>query len=70
MEVFILILLYSNNCPKCKILKQKLNQKQIIYEECNDMNIMIEKKFLSIPMLQVDGEIMDFNEAIKWVISQ
>jgi len=34
------------------------------------MNIMIEKKFLSIPMLQVDGEIMDFNEAIKWVISQ
>jgi len=31
------------------------------------MDIMIEKKFLSMPMLQVDGKIMSFNEAIKYV---
>jgi len=31
------------------------------------MDIMIEKKFLSMPMLQVDGEIMNYNEAIKYV---
>ena len=31
------------------------------------MDIMIEKKFLSMPMLEVDGEIMNFNEAIKYV---
>jgi len=63
------IILFSNNCPKCKILKTKLDQKQITYEECNDVDIMIENGFLSMPMLQVDGEIMNFNEAIKWVIS-
>jgi len=67
MEVFILILLYSNNCPKCKILKQKLDQKQVVYEECNDVDIMMEKKFLSMPMLQVDGEIMNYLNAINWL---
>jgi len=63
------IILFSNNCPKCKILKTKLDQKQITYEECNDVDIMIENGFLSMPMLQVNGENMNFNEAIKWVIS-
>jgi len=61
------IILYSNNCPKCKILKQKLDQKQVVYEKCNDMDIMMEKSFLSMPILQVDGKIMNFNEAIKYV---
>ena len=63
------IILFSNNCPKCKILKTKLDQKQITYEECNDVDIMIENGFLSMPMLQVNEETMNFNEAIKWVIS-
>jgi len=71
MEGFItIIILYSNNCPKCKILKQKLDQKQIIYEKCNDMDIMIEKGFQSVPILEVDGKVMNYNEAIKWVINQ
>jgi len=71
MEGFItIIILYSNGCLKCKILKQKLDQKQVIYEECNDIDIMMEKKFMSMPILQVDGEIMNFNEAIKWLINQ
>ena len=63
------IILFSNNCQKCKILKMKLDQKQTTYEECNDVDIMIEKGFMSMPMLQVNGETMNFNEAIKWVIS-
>jgi len=65
-----LIILYSNDCPKCKILKQKLDQKQITYEECNDVELMIKKGFLSMPMLERDGKVMNFNEAIKWVISK
>ena len=60
------IILFSNNCPKCKILKTKLDQKQITYEECNDVDIMIKNGFLSMPMLKVDGETMNFNEAIKY----
>lgn len=28
---------------------------------------MLEKGFMSAPMLEVDGNIMDYFEAIKWV---
>jgi len=45
----------------------KLDEKKVVYEECNDMDIMMEKNFMSVPVLEVDGEIMNFNEAIKWV---
>jgi len=65
--LIIKIILYSNHCPKCKILKMKLDEKKVVYEECNDMDIMMEKNFMSVPVLEVDGEIMNFNEAIKWV---
>ena len=65
--MIIKIILYSNHCPKCKILKMKLDEKKVVYEECNDMDIMMEKNFMSVPVLEVDGEIMNFNEAIKWV---
>lgn len=59
--------LYSTNCPKCKVLKEKLDNLNIDYTICDDMNLMIEKGFLSVPMLEVNDKIMTFNEAIKWL---
>lgn len=63
------IILYSTHCPKCVVLEKKLNQKNISYEEVNDVKIMREKGFLSAPMLEVDGEIMDFKTAFNYVES-
>lgn len=34
------------------------------------METMVSLDFMSVPMLKVDEEIMNFNKAIKWVISQ
>ena len=65
-----MITLYSNDCPKCKILKSKLENKNMQYDLCSDIDIMINKGFQSIPKLEVDNEVMDFNEAIKWVLSK
>ena len=62
--------LYSTNCPKCKVLKEKLDSLNIDYTVCDDMNLMIEKGFLSVPMLEVNDKIMTFNEAIKWLSEQ
>jgi hypothetical protein len=39
----------------------------ISYEEITDTDIMIEKGFMSSPMLEVDGEILDFTKAVEWV---
>ena len=61
------ITLYSTGCPKCTILKKKLDQKNIGYEINNDVDLMQEKGFMSLPVLDVDGEILDFGGAINWV---
>lgn len=61
------VTLYSTHCPKCNILSQKLKSLNIKYNEINDINIMIDKGFVSAPMLEVDNEIMDFTNAIKWI---
>jgi len=64
------IVLYSTNCPKCKVLETKLKQKGIEYELNTNQDEMINKGFLSIPVLEVDGNTMDFLQANKWINEQ
>lgn len=61
------IILYSTGCPKCNVLETKLNSKSIKYEVCRDIEVMQSKGMMSAPNLEVDGELMDFSAAIKWV---
>lgn len=61
------IILYSTHCPKCNVLEKKLNQKNISYEEVNDIEIMKDKGYLSVPILEVDGVSMDFKMASDWI---
>ena len=59
--------MYSTNCPKCRVLETKMNQKGIKFDLVTDIDIMQEKGFLHAPNLEVDGQIYDFSEAIKLV---
>lgn len=66
-----MIKLYHTNCPKCKVLEAKLNQKKIKYEEITDTELMMTKGFMEVPKLELnDGTILSFNDAIKWVNQQ
>lgn len=62
-----MVTIYSTGCPKCKILETKLNQKNVNYNVIDDTDVMVDKKFQSLPMLEVDGELMDFGDAVRWV---
>ena len=63
-----MITLYSTGCPKCKVLKMKLEQKGLEYTECNDTEKMQELGISTVPMLQVDdGELMNFTTAVAYV---
>ena len=63
--------LYSTGCPKCKVLKMKLDQKGIDYTECNDTDKMQELGISTVPMLQEDdGPIMSFTEAVSYINSK
>ena len=64
------IILYSNNCPKCEILEEKLNDKNIKFEIINDIEVLKSLKFDSMPVLEVDGERLQYNDANKWINSQ
>lgn len=61
------ITLYTTYCPKCNVLKQKLDDKQISYSIVDDMNIMVDMGFKSAPILEVDGQFYDFTHAIQWI---
>lgn len=65
-----MVTLYSNHCPKCRIIERKLTQKEIEYTEVNDVDVMIGKGLSSVPWLEVDGEMMDFNKANQWINEQ
>lgn len=64
------ITLYTSNCPKCKILKAKLDDKKINYNICDDTNVMTEKGIASLPVLEIDGEMKTFRFAVDWVNEQ
>ena len=62
--------LFSTGCPKCTILKKKLSQKGIEYTEVNDIQQMLDMGLKSVPWLEVDGQMMDFNQANQWINEQ
>ena len=64
------IILYSNHCPKCEILKKKLDSKNIAYTLFDNIDEMIKKGFDSMPRLQIENDILDFSTAISWVNNQ
>ena len=64
------IVMYSTGCPKCNVLKSKLNAKSLQYEVVTDIEQMKALGFKSAPKLVVDGTTMDFADAVKWVSAQ
>ena len=61
------IVLYSTGCPRCEVLKTKLKNKNIVFEENNDEKLMIDKGFESVPILEVEGVNYNFKEAVDWI---
>ena len=60
------IIMYSSGCPRCKTLKKKLDDAGIRYETYTDIQGMLDMGLKDVPVLEVDGKRMNFNEALKW----
>ncbi len=61
------IILYSTGCPKCDILKKKLSEKQVEYVENNSTEEMLNLGLTQVPVLSVDGELLEYGAAVKWI---
>lgn len=61
------IILYSNNCPRCEHLESLLKAEGIPYEHITDTDLMLSLGFTTVPMLAVDGQVMDHPAALAWL---
>lgn len=64
------VTLYSIGCNNCNVLKSKLQQVGIKFEEVTDEEYMISLGLDSMPVLEVDGQRMEYLEAVRWVNNQ
>ncbi len=66
-----MIEVYSTEyCPRCKMLKERLINKNIEFKENQDEKEMADLGFTTIPVLKTDdGEFLDFGKAIAWINS-
>ena len=62
-----MITLYTIDCPNCKVLEKKLSSKNITYVVCKDTEKMLQLNITNLPVLDVDGNLLNFSDAIKWV---
>ena len=62
-----MITLYSNECPNCMALKTELDKANIKYTVCSDIDAMISIGLNELPVLIVDGKMMNNDEAIEWI---
>ena len=66
-NIFVPVL-YSTGCVNCRALKTELEACGIEYEECNDVNRMLELGFEKVPMLEISkGIFLDYTTSMNWV---
>lgn len=61
------VILYTTDCPKCKVLEKKLNAKNVLYDIVKDISLMQNLGIFSSPCLSIDGKIFDFQQSINWI---
>ena len=65
-----MVVFYTTGCPKCGVLKKKLDERGIQYQENTAVDEMLSLGITSVPVLNVDGRMMDFACAVKWINDQ
>ena len=64
------MILYTTNCPKCKILKKKLDEKNIKYDIVTDEKEILALNVLEVPQFFNNEMLLNFSEAIQWINQQ
>lgn len=61
-----MVKLYTNHCPQCNTLRDKLDSVCVEYEVCDDAEEMRQAGVSYTPVLYADGRMMGMAEAWKW----
>ena len=60
--------MYSTGCPRCKTLGMMLDKKNISYAVNSSLDDMNKMGFTSVPVLDVDGTLLTYEEAMKCIV--
>lgn len=60
-------ILYSTDCPKCKILENQLKEKGIVFKKNEDVDEMLALGLKTAPSFKHNDQIMSFNEALMFI---
>ncbi len=61
------VILYSTGCPRCEVLKRKLDVKGVPYTVNSSVDEMLSLGITQVPTLSIDGDLLPFVEANEWV---
>jgi glutaredoxin len=61
------IVLFTNGCPRCKVIKAKLDQRNIKYSTSDDLDEILSKGFSTVPILKVNEDYLEFWNAVQWL---
>lgn len=61
------VILFTNHCPCCDVLESKLKSAGIAYETFDNTEEMLQMGMTHMPMLSVDGNLMNFSAALVWL---
>ena len=62
------IILYSMpECIRCQLVKQMLDAHDVSYTEINDRQVFEAKEIENVPVLEVDGKIMEYHAILTWL---
>ena len=67
-----MILYTAETCPKCKVIKKKLNDAGIEYEICQDLDKLAELAdkygIRTLPILEIEeGNLLDFSHILDYI---
>ena len=62
-----MVILYSTGCPRCAILEKKMEGAGVAYEKCTSVEEMLAMGIQSVPVLSVDGKLLNFSAANAWL---
>lgn len=61
------VILYTNHCPCCEVLENRLIAADIRYRVVDDVRMMLEMGLTTMPMLETDDLMMNFPAALQWL---
>ena len=64
-------ILFTTNCPKCKVVEAKLNEKRVDYTKIDDVDLVIKKgleqNIAQAPFMLIENKYLSFMEILSWL---